>query len=316
MNNFRKFFCLTVSVLGLVFAANAAPVLRDNITVISPIVTVGDMFEDAGIFSEHALFRAPAPGTIGQVSVQSIRIASAKVGMDTFENPGFFNVSVARKGVNVDLTFLEHLISNDLTSQGILRQGMSVSAFLTRELAPLFAEDNGDPVSLINLRYAPNSGRFSARFSLAGTAQPLNISGRLDFSILAPHLVRALPNGTILTINDIELRKTSLQFARNVGVPTLDQLVGLQLRRNQLEGASLRLNDVIAPVLIARNDIVTLYLKAGAMTLTVKGQALENAAQGANISVLNLMSNTVVHGIAAGPNSVQISAISSNAASL
>lgn len=316
MNKIHKFFCLAVSVFGLASSANAAPILRNSITVISPIVTVGDMFEDAGIFAEHALFRAPAPGTIGQVSVQSIRIASAKVGMDTFETSGVFNVSVARKGVSVDLTFLENLISNDLTAKGVLRHGMSVSAFLSRELNPMYAEDNGNPVSLITLRYAQNSGRFSARFSLAGTTQPLDITGRLDFSVLAPHLVRALPNGTTLTIDDIEMRKSSLQFASNVGVPTLDQLVGLQLRRNQLEGAALRLNDVIEPILIARNEIVTLYLKAGAMTLTVKGQALEDAAQGARISVLNLMSNTVVHGIAAGPNSVQISATSASVASL
>ena len=316
MKTLRKFVALASSFVAMASISFAAPILKDNVVVISPIVTVGDMFEDAGIFAEHALFRSPAPGTTGQVSVQSIRIASAKIGIDNFENPGFFNVSVARKGINIDLATFETLIAADLTAKSVLRDGMSVNAFLSRDLPPLFAEDTGAPVSLTNLRYIPNTGRFSARFSLAGLSTPVDISGRLDFSVLTPHLVRALPSGSIIQPADLEMRNLPLQFANNIGVPTLDQLVGRQLRRNQLGGARLRQDDVIDPILIARNQIVTIFLKAGPMTLTVKGQALEDASSGKPISVLNLMSNTVVRGIATGPNSVEIQSTSTSVASL
>ncbi len=316
MNNFVKTTILALCILPVATNAIAAPILRDTITVISPIVTVGDMFEDAGLLAEQALFRAPAPGTVGQVSVQNIRIATAKIGVENFDNPGFFNVSVARKGINVDLSTFEALIADDLTSKGVLRSGMSVTAFLNRELAIMFAEDRSNPVTLQNLRYAPGSNRFSARFALAGQPNPVDISGRLDFSVLAPHLVRALPAGAILKADDIEMRNLPLQFASSAGVPMLDQLIGRQLQRNQLEGAALRLNDISETVLIARNEIVTVFLKAGAMTLTVKGQALEDASQGQPISILNLMSNKVVRGIAAGPGTVQISTTSTSVASL
>ncbi|MHB1110696.1 MAG: flagellar basal body P-ring formation chaperone FlgA, partial [Devosia sp.] len=60
--------------------ASAAPVLRADITVISEIVTVGDMFEDAGALAEKALFRAPLPGTTGMVSLDAVRQAAALVG--------------------------------------------------------------------------------------------------------------------------------------------------------------------------------------------------------------------------------------------
>ena len=316
MKNLLSQVLCTLALIGSTIGATAAPILRDIVVVISPIVTVGDMFDDAGIFAEHPLFRSPAPGTIGQVSLQSIRIASAKIGIENFENPGFANISVTRRGINVDLSTFESLIASDLQTRGILRDGMSVTAFLTREMEPLFAQDSATPVTLANLRYTSNSNRFSARFLVAGIANPVDISGRLDFTILAPHLVRALPSGTILKADDIEMRTLPLQFASNLGIPTLDQLIGRQLRRNQLDGVTLRLNDVIDPVLISRNQTVTLFLKAGAMTLTVKGQALEDASAGGAVSVLNLMSNTVVHGIAVGPNSVEIRATSTSVASL
>ena len=319
MKNLIKITFTTLAALaGATSATGAlgAPVLRDTISVVAPIVTVGDMFEDAGLMAEEALFRAPAPGTVGQVSIQSIRVATAKIGFEDFENPGFFNVRVARKGINVDLSTFEALIKEDLAAKGILRGEMSVTAFLNRELPIMFAQDSPTPVTLQNLRYIPANNRFSARFTLAGQPDPVDISGRLDFSVLAPHLVRAMPAGAVLKASDIEMRDVPLQFASTAGVPMLDQLIGRQLQRNQLGGAPLRLNDVSETILIARNEIVTIFLKSGPMTLTVKGQALEDASLGQSISILNLMSNKVVRGTATSEGTVQITATPTSVASL
>ena len=57
-------------------AAWAAPVLKADIMVTGAIVTVGDMFDDAGAAAEEALFRAPLPGTSGLVGLADIDAAS------------------------------------------------------------------------------------------------------------------------------------------------------------------------------------------------------------------------------------------------
>lgn len=307
---------LGINILALATSTIAAPVLKDNITVISPIVTVGDMFDNAGLLAEQALFRAPAPGTVGQVSLQSIRVATAKVGINDFENPGFISINVARAGVVVDITTFEALIATDLKSRNIMQNAMSLTASLNGELGILFAQEGDTPVTLTNLRFIPANNQFSARFQLQGQRRPIDIAGRLDFSILTPHLVRALPVDSILSLDDIEMRAVPLQFATSGGVPMLEQLVGRQLLRNQLGGTALRLADIVEPTLITRNQIVTLFLKAGAMTLTVKGQALNDAAAGQTVSVLNLLSNTVVQGIANSAGTVEISATSTRVAAL
>src|SRR5438128_679650 len=88
--------------LGLLFTAtlagatNAAPVLRAEVTVSAPVVTIADMFDDAGALGEQALFRAPEPGTSGIVSVEAVRQAAALVGLTQFSSDGVLRVRVAR----------------------------------------------------------------------------------------------------------------------------------------------------------------------------------------------------------------------------
>ncbi len=62
----------------LATALEAAPVLKAEVSINRPIVTVGDMFDDAGLLAERGLFRAPAPGTTGIVSLEAVRAAAAK----------------------------------------------------------------------------------------------------------------------------------------------------------------------------------------------------------------------------------------------
>ncbi|VAW20009.1 hypothetical protein MNBD_ALPHA11-987 [hydrothermal vent metagenome] len=306
----------TASALIFPSIAQALPILKSDVTVMSQIVTVGDMFENAGNLSETALFRSPAPGTTGMVSLQNIASAATRIGLIEFDNPGLFNVSVSRSGTLVDESTFETLITQDLLESGTLRQGMNVSVFLNSAFTPLFVEEGSTPAVLNNLRYVAGDNRFSARFKLAGQNRMIDISGRLDFTIQAPHLSRSVPTGTILGPNDIEMRSVPIQLSNGAGIAMPEQIVGKQLQRNMLGGAMIRISDVVEPTLISRNEIVTLFLKAGAMTLTVKGRALDDAAKGEPVSVLNLLSNSVVQGIALSAGTVEISTNSTLVASL
>ncbi len=316
MNKHLKRLAIGLSAILVATPLFGAPVLRQNIVVVDSVVTVGDMFENAGALAETGLFRAPAPGTAGQVSVENIRLAIAKAGFTEFENPGFANVSVARSGVMVDAEALNSLIVADLTERGLLAGGTNVNAMFDEQPGELFAARTDNPIVLQSLRYIPASNRFTARFLIAGQSRYTDYSGRLDFSISAPHLTRSLPAGTILQTSDFVMRNIALQSAQGQNAPELDQLVGRQLLRQLREGTPVRFNDVAEPVLIARNDIVTIYLRTGALTLTVKGQALDDASRGQVVSVLNLLSNRVVQGIAINPGTVEIQSNSNRLASL
>lgn len=294
-----------LALLATCAVATAAPALRAEIEIAGPIVTVGDMFEDAGALAGDALFRAPAPGTTGTVSLEAVHAAAERAGLGDFDPGGITSVRVTRPGVAIDEPLLRELIAADLAARGILGEAMSVELALAAPLGDLTAEQVAEPARLEALRYQPNGG-FTARFVIAGHDRPLDLSGRLDLMVEAPHLVRALGVGAILGVDDVEMRPIPLAFADAGGVLTLEAAVGQQLRRQSRAGMLVRPADVAAPQLIARNEIVTVLLRTGALTLTVRGQALNNASAGETVAVLNLASNKIIHGIARTSGSVEL----------
>jgi flagella basal body P-ring formation protein FlgA len=104
------------------------------------------------------------------------------------------------------------------------------------------------------------------------------------------------------------MRPVPLRFAESTGVAQLNDVVGKALTRQSREGMMLKPNDVAVPALIAKNDLVTIYFRQGAMTLTVKGQAITSATRGAPVQVLNLMSKRVISATAIAAGAVEVSA--------
>lgn len=290
-------------------AAEAAPVLKADVTVVADIVTVGDMFDDPGAFAEKALFRAPLPGTTGLVTLAAVRDAAALVGLTEFVNEGVSRVRVARASTLVDAALLTGLIAEDLRTRGIAGGEVKVQAVFDAAEIAINAEAVAAPAQLVSLRYMPGSEGFWARFLIAGRDLPVDLTGRIQLMVEAPHLVDTRPAGTILQPSDIEMRPVPLKFAETAGIPTLDELVGKQLERHGHSGLMLKASDVSDPLVVQRNSMVTVYLRSGPMTLSVKGQALNSASVGQPVQVLNPISRKILHGVAMDNGNVGVTSI-------
>jgi flagella basal body P-ring formation protein FlgA len=294
---------------GLLFstAAWAVPVLKSDIVVSAPIVTLGDMFDAAGPSAEQPLFRAPDPGTSGLVSLAHIDAALARIGIEEFETGGLDSVRVSRAAAVIDETVLADLIAADLAGRGIISTGMTVDTLFSAPIKPLNAEAVAEPAQLVSLRYLPGSGAFTARFTISGIAQPLDVAGSIELMIAAPHINASLPAGTLLAAENIEMRPVPLKFVESTGVARLEDVVGKTLVRQSREGMMLKASDVSVPLLVSKNDAVTIYFRKGPMTLTVKGQAVTSAAAGGPIQVINLMSKRVISATAISAGAVEVS---------
>lgn len=285
--------------------AFATPILRDSVVVSSSIVTVGDMFDNAGSIAEEALFRAPGPGSTGVVSLIDVRAAAARIGLLDYLANGVAEVRVERLGTQVDEDMLTRLIAEDLQQRGILTPGMTASTMFDKPFETITAEAVAQPAHLDQLRYLP-TGRFSARFTVVGSNRVIDIDGQIDLMIETAHLSRNLPAGTILGASDIQMRQIPLQYAEAGGALTVDALVGKQLQRQSREGMMLKASDVAAPTLVSRNEMVTVVFRQGAMTLSVKGQALNAATEGQTVSVLNTATKKIIRGVATASGTVLI----------
>jgi flagella basal body P-ring formation protein FlgA len=297
----------TFAILAPTGNALAAPVLRSEVTVNAPVVTVGDMFEDAGVLAEQPLFRAPLPGTTGNVDLAAVRSATARIGLTQFDINGLTQVRVSRAAIVVDHEMLAGLIADDLRNRGILGNGMSANMLFASPVDAISVATSDTPARLESLRYLPGNGTFSARFQLAGIDRPLDLTGTIEVSIEAPHLVAGLPAGTVLRPEHIVMRPLPIQQADAQGVASLEQLVGMALNRQSRDGMLLRASDVSTPLAVAKNDLVTIYYRQGPLTLTVKGQAVTGAATGAPLQVLNLVSRRVISANVIAPGAVEVS---------
>lgn len=293
-----KSVTLAALLATLPLGAIGAPSLKGEIVVSHGIVTVGDMFADAGSYAELALFRAPEPGTTGIVDLAAVTKAAKLVGLTEFENVGLIGVRVTRAATVVDNATLGSLIEADLRGRGIVADGVTPEFAFDDAERTINAEAVEQPVELISVRYMPGSTAFSARFRIAGIDLPVDVTGRIEMMVETPHLVAARPAGTVLAPADIEMKKVPLKYAESTGVVSLDQLIGKQLDRPGRAGLMLRTGDVSEPLAVARNEMVTVYLRSGPMTLTVKGQALNAAAAGEPVQVMNVASKKILSGTA------------------
>lgn len=286
--------------------ALAAPVLKAEVSVNHPVITVGDMFEDAGLLAERALFRAPEPGTTGIVSLEAVRAAAAKAGLSDYAQDGLLSVRVERRATVVDTTVLSGLISADLAVRGLLPQGAELHTRFDNPGLSYNAEAVETPVTLLALRYQPGSASFSARFQVAGMELPVDVAGSIDLLVEVPHLAASLKAGAVLTPADIEMKRVPLAFADQSGVENFDDLVGKQLRRNSRAGVMLKAADVTEPLAVRRNTEVTVLLRTGPMTLTVIGQSLGDAASGQPVQVMNSVTRKILTGVATANGAVEI----------
>ncbi len=286
--------------------ALAAPALRAEISVNRPVVTVGDMFEDAGLLAERALFRAPAPGTSGIVSLQAVRSAAVRAGLLEYSQEGILSVRVERQAAIVDATTLNDLIEADLSRRGLIGPGVEVETRFDVADISIRAENVAEPATLTSLGYQPGAGHFSARFNISGHDMPVELSGRIELMVEVPHLAASLAAGATITAGDLEMKRVPLQFADTSGVERFDQIVGKQLRRASRAGVMLKAADLSEPLAVRRNTQVTVLLRSGPMTLSVLGQSLGDATAGQIVQVMNSVSRKIVSGVANADGSVEV----------
>jgi flagella basal body P-ring formation protein FlgA len=111
----------------------------------------------------------------------------------------------------------------------------------------------------------------------------------LPDSLVATRTIRAQ---TVIGPEDMALVDAALPGA--LDDPTL--ALGLEARVAIYAGRPIRSQDLGAPALVDRNQLVSLIYLAGGLAISTGGRALERGAEGDVIRAMNLGSRTTVNG--------------------
>ena len=91
------------------------------------------------------------------------------------------------------------------------------------------------------------------------------------------------------------------------GAPdTMAELVGMEAKRSLRANRALRNTDFKPPSVIRKGEPVTLVYAKGGLMLTVGGRALEDAAQGEPVRIMNNYSNRSIDAVASGAGEARV----------
>jgi flagella basal body P-ring formation protein FlgA len=110
---------------------------------------------------------------------------------------------------------------------------------------------------------------------------------------------RSLNAGEIVQPEDLSW--TEVAAAPRDAAVDADAIVGLAAKRPIRSGAVATAGAVTAPLVIKRDDIITVTFVQGGIRLELQAQAKQSAAVGETLPVENLASEKIIQAVAAGP---------------
>ena len=113
---------------------------------------------------------------------------------------------------------------------------------------------------------------------------------------------RTIPARSVVTPGDVRLAEASVRGAHT----KINDVVGQEARITIYAGRPVHVADIGPPALVDRNEIVTLSFRKGPLVIETDGRALDRAAAGAKVRVMNLASRTTVVGRVAAPGVVEV----------
>jgi flagella basal body P-ring formation protein FlgA len=282
--------------------------LRTSIMVDDEVVRLGDLFMDSLVLGDTPVARAPAPGQTISLDARFLRQLARAYRLDWEPDSKFEHVLIGRMSQRIDATQVEETLGDALRARGgnaaaldVTIDGGDVEFVLPTNLMP--------SVGVQNLQYDPSSQRFAALLVVPAegpTALQRVVTGWAHETIEIPVFNRALPAGT--TVQESDLDWISIRADRLVGNVVTDtrQLVGMTTRRPLRADQILRVSDLVMTPAVRKNTLVTLALQSGAMSLSLMGKVLEDAAIGQSVRVMNVNSKKELVGVVRDAGTVEI----------
>ncbi len=297
---FRTFAAASAFGLGLALASAASAaeiVLRADVTVDNGLVTLGDLLSDAGDKAGIAVFRAPDIGKSGKVSASRVVEAAASHGLRIAPG-GIHKVTVRRDSRTVTESDVMAALNKAVAATELGRSADTVTVRLSQSLATAhLAPTRTAPLEIRSLSITPRSGRFSAVVSVEdATGEPspvMRVRGIAEMMVNVPVLNRTTERGQPLSAADFTMEMRP-QGSIPRDAASLQDVAGMAIKRRMSAGSFVTLSDLTEPVLIERNEIVTMIFRVGRLQLTTRGRALSEGSKGGIVPVMNLESKRII----------------------
>lgn len=297
--------------LALAFTAiAAAPAmgqarLHATVTVSGDVVTLGDLMGEVGEAGDTIITRAPAPGRRLVLNATRVAALAKRNGVKVVQPSARSKIVVTRDSRLIDSGEIKDAIRKAFAHEGIdQRHKIDLSSGGREIHVPV---DLIDAIRVTDAQFDRRSGRFSVKVGLSdGSNRRLRLTGRIHEMIEVPVVSRPIRPGERITKGDIEWASVAATRIRRNIVTDASFLIGRTPKRPLRSFTPIGANDVRAPVVVAKGEVVTLRLRHRNMVLQAKLKAMENGAQGQAIRLMNPRSKRIVEGVVVAPGRVAL----------
>lgn len=300
-------------ILVLLLLLLPTPVRAGELATIRPlavvednVVRLADLFENAGPRGAVVLGPAPAPG--GRIVVEAAQLAgiARANGIAWRPSGGAERVVIERAGRPLPR---EEVL---LALRAALRhQGLDEEAELDPQgfAPPMVPEGAFVQLAVEGAVLDAAGGRFAATLAVMAEGMPtqrLRLAGRVVATVPVLVATRRMAAGEVVRAADVRVIRVPASRLRPGAAQAPDAVVGQALRRPAAADQPLLLADLAQPVAVERGQTVTMVFEVPGMVLTAQGRALDGAARGATVAVMNLASRAVVEAQVIAPGRVRV----------
>lgn len=291
-------------------AQESTPALRASVVVQGGLVTLGDLFENAGAAATTPVFRAPDPGETGHVSAARIAEAARRNGLEWRNEKATAQVAVRRDSTRIGLDEIRDRIAEAVRARLALAPGEHIALTLARTSRALhLPTDLNGAVRVAHLDLSARGGEFTAELTPEGeiaSSVRAVYRGTATVTMRLPVLSDTVSRGETISSGMVQMREVPRDRIPPDAVLAVEELAGMAARRNLHPGQALRADDIQPPRLVRRNGAVTITYVQGALNISMQGRSLDDGARNDLVRVLNLRSKRTIEAFVTGPDQATV----------
>jgi len=286
-------------------SAKETATLRQAVRVEGPRITLGDLFENAGLHAGDDVAAAPAPGESLVLDSAWLASNAHAHGLSWIAPSQFTTLKVDRAAIEITTPEIEAALA---TAIGLTTQERRlVLDSRIRLYAPIGADK--PQIEISHLEYDKDTNRVKAEAKIAGNdpgLRPITVYGRVQSMIELPVLARTVMPGELIKAQDITMSWMRTELTPAGAIASTQDLIGKTPRRPLRAGQPFRPLDVETPIVVHRNDFVLIVLERPGLYLTAQGKALEDGGVGNLIKVMNVQSNRSIDAVVESDGQVSV----------
>ena len=284
-----RHLCLVLAILAL--PAQAAT-LRGGVTLSAPSVRLSDLWD--GVGNDRAIGPGPEPG--GRIVVEAPQLAAIarQFGVDWQPSSAGERIVLDRPGRPLPREDALAALRAALSVAGVAQDAEVELPGFVPPTVPAEASAHAD---VGQLDYDSATGRFTAVLSVTADGMApahARLSGDVHEMVELPVAAHRMLPGDLIGPADLRIARLRTSAIRADVAQTPAQAIGMALRHAVGPGAPLPMADLGHPMAIHRGDPVEMRLEAAGLSLSGQGVAMDNAAIGDPVRVLNPASRAVV----------------------